>query len=184
MPLSVDRVLTILVAVLRLFRSCGVYFGFTANYTPTIVTLRRRIKIHIVLRGLFTKNSPGRPNSQFRILLWCYAKTSSRNLTKKNWLLHHDNTSYFISDFFYQKQHGCRPPPTLLFSVSPIEDKTERLPFWHNWGNRCRIVAEYLSQNTTSMMHLKNDRKAGNGTHTRKGTNSRVMVVTRPEVSF
>jgi hypothetical protein len=31
-----------------------------------------------------------------------------------------------ISD---QKQQNCRPPPTLPFPVSPIEDKTEKPPF-------------------------------------------------------
>jgi hypothetical protein len=38
----------------------------------------------------------------------------------------------FQMGIFDQKQHGCRPPPTLLFSVSPIEVKTERPPFSHN----------------------------------------------------
>jgi hypothetical protein len=45
---------------------------------------------------------------------------------RKNRLLHHDNasprTSHFTTDFFYQKQYGCRPPSTILFSASPIED--------------------------------------------------------------
>jgi hypothetical protein len=30
-----------------------------------------------------------------------------------------------------QKQHDYHQPSTLIFSASPIEDKTERLPFWH-----------------------------------------------------
>jgi hypothetical protein len=46
---------------------------------------------------------------------------------QKNWLLHHDNapsqTSFLTWEFFYQKQHDCSPPPTLLFFVSPIKDK-------------------------------------------------------------
>jgi hypothetical protein len=42
-----------------------------------------------------------------------------------------------VSDFpfhqaiFDKKKIDCLPP-ILLFSVSPIEDKTERPPFWHN----------------------------------------------------
>jgi hypothetical protein len=32
---------------------------------------------------------------------------------------------FFTKEFFYQDQHDCRPPPTQLFSVSPIEDKSE-----------------------------------------------------------
>jgi hypothetical protein len=31
--------------------------------------------------------------------------------------------------FFGRKQHDCRPTPTLLFSVSMIEDKSEMPPF-------------------------------------------------------
>jgi hypothetical protein len=68
--------------------------------------------------------------------------------------LHDDNqpahTSFFTRNFFYQKQHDCRPPPTLHFSVSPVEDETERQPFWQN-RRRCWTS----SQNTTSRMHLK-----------------------------
>jgi hypothetical protein len=59
-------------------------------------------------------------------------------------LLHHDNSpshiSFFTREFLTEKQHGCRPPATLLFSVSPIEDKTEMLPYWHNWGDRGRVA--------------------------------------------
>jgi hypothetical protein len=56
-------------------------------------------------------------------------KDFSANFGNKriNWLLHHDNapshTSFFTRDFFYQKEHDCRPPPTLLFFVSPIEGR-------------------------------------------------------------
>jgi hypothetical protein len=65
---------------------------------------------------------------------------------QKNWLLHHDNASshisFFTRDFFYQKQHDCRPPRTLIFSASQIEDKTKRPPFWHNWDDRGRIAGD------------------------------------------
>jgi hypothetical protein len=50
----------------------------------------------------------------------------------------------FTWGFFTKIKDDCRPPPTpfaklgplRLFSVSPIEDKTERSPFWHNLGDR------------------------------------------------
>jgi hypothetical protein len=49
----------------------------------------------------------------------------------------------FTGDFFLpKKQHDCRPPPPYL-SVSPIEDKKEGPPFWHNWGDRRRIAGAY-----------------------------------------
>jgi hypothetical protein len=41
------------------------------------------------------------------------------------------NVSHFLFNqgFFKSKQHDCHPPLTLLYSVSPTEDKTERPPF-------------------------------------------------------
>jgi hypothetical protein len=46
------------------------------------------------------------------------------------------------------------------------------------------IDEESPSQNTTSGMHLKNDRSAGNDVYMRKGTIWKLMVVSRPKVSF
>jgi hypothetical protein len=40
------------------------------------------------------------------------------------------------------------------------------------------------SQNTTSRMQLKSGRSAGNGAYSRKGNISRVMMASRPKVSF
>jgi hypothetical protein len=63
-----------------------------------------------------------------------------------NWQLHHDNATSNTSSspgiFFYQKQDVCRSPPTLLFSVSPVEYKSERHPFWHIWGDRGGIACD------------------------------------------
>jgi hypothetical protein len=101
---------------------------------------------------------PGRPNSQFCILLWCFtvtawkcAKTSPRLWQQKNWLLHHDNapfhTSFFTREFLTKNNMTVIPHPPYSpdlapcnFPVSPIKDKTERPPFWHNWGDRGRIA--------------------------------------------
>jgi hypothetical protein len=51
---------------------------------------------------------------------------------QKTWLLHHNNApphaSFFTRAFLTKKQHDCRPHPH-YFSVSPIEDKTERSSF-------------------------------------------------------
>jgi hypothetical protein len=52
-------------------------------------------------------------------------------------------------------------PSTPLSSVFPIEDKTERLPFWHKWGDGHRIKgsAEHPQRTPTSRMDLKNWQK-------------------------
>jgi hypothetical protein len=63
---------------------------------------------------------------------------------QKNCLLHHDNAASHTSPLsgnFWLKQHDCRPPPTLLFFVSPIADKTERPPFSHSSGDGGRMQA-------------------------------------------
>jgi hypothetical protein len=49
---------------------------------------------------------------------------------RRKWLLHHNNALshlIFHQGILYQKQHDCRPHQS-NFSVSAIEDKTERLP--------------------------------------------------------
>jgi hypothetical protein len=50
-----------------------------------------------------------------------------------NWLVRHDNAFFshflFKQEIFDQNKRDCCPSPTLLFPVSPIEDKTERPPF-------------------------------------------------------
>jgi hypothetical protein len=52
---------------------------------------------------------------------------------QKSWLLHHDNapshSSFFTREFLTKNKMTAVQPPALLFSVSPIEDKTERPPF-------------------------------------------------------
>jgi hypothetical protein len=41
---------------------------------------------------------------------------------------------------FWPKTTWLSHPSTLLYSVSLIEDKIERPPFWHNLGARGRIA--------------------------------------------
>jgi hypothetical protein len=54
---------------------------------------------------------------------------------QNNWLLHHDNApshaSFFIREFLTINNMTVVPRPP-YFSVSPIENKAERLPFWQN----------------------------------------------------
>jgi hypothetical protein len=73
--------------------------------------------------------------------------------------------------------------PTLL--RSPIEDKTEIPPFWHNWGDRGRIAggAEQPHRTLFPECIWKNDRSAENVAYARKGPTLKVMVATRPKVS-
>jgi hypothetical protein len=51
---------------------------------------------------------------------------------QKSWLLHHNNelsqTSFFTTEFFTKDNITVGPHPSYL-PVSPIEDKTEGLPF-------------------------------------------------------
>jgi hypothetical protein len=107
---------------------------------------------------------------------------------QKNWLLHYGNAlSHFLfyRGIFGRKQHSCYAPPTLLFSVSPIEDKTEDCHF-----DAIEVIeAELQAVLNTLTDHnfqdaFKNGRSSGNGAYAHKRTTSRVMVASRPKVSF
>jgi hypothetical protein len=130
---------------------------------------------------------PGRPNSQFCVLLWCFMVTMWKCAKTKELALasRQHTVSHFSFHQVDQKQQDCHPPPTLLLSVSPIEDTSESLPFWHNWCDQGRITsgAEH-SQNMTYMMYLKNGTSVGNGAYARKKAISRVMMASRSKVSF
>jgi hypothetical protein len=91
---------------------------------------------------------PGRPSSEFRTLLWSFtatawkcANTSPRTLGTRELAV----ASFFTREFCDQKQYDCHPPPTLIFSVSPNEDKTERPLFGLNWGDRAESQAMLYS---------------------------------------
>jgi hypothetical protein len=68
---------------------------------------------------------------RFRLELW----------RQKNWLLSHENSPARTS--FIGHDVGKAPwlsSPNLLYSVCPIEDKTERPPFWQHLGDWGRIA--------------------------------------------
>jgi hypothetical protein len=77
------------------------------------------------------RTHPGRPNSQFHILLWRFkaimwkcAKTSTRTWEAKELAVASLQCTvthfHFQQGIFNQKKHDCRSPSTLPFSVSPI----------------------------------------------------------------
>jgi hypothetical protein len=77
---------------------------------------------------------PGKPKSQFRILLQRFTMQSSPPIlvTKQLAVTSRQHITHFLfhQGLFEQKQHDCCPPPTLLFSVFPTEDKTEGCYFY------------------------------------------------------
>jgi hypothetical protein len=62
--------------------------------------------------------------------------------------LHHEKHCFAISFSpanFWPQTTRLSSPTHPTFPTSPIKDKTERPPFWHNWCDRDRIAggAEY-----------------------------------------
>jgi hypothetical protein len=97
----------------------------------------------------------------------------------------HCLTLPFSPGSFWPKDN-CRLPPTLLFSASTIEDKTDRLPFWHNWNYRSRIAdgAEHPHRTQLPRSNLKSGRSAWNSAYTRKVTTLSIMMVSSLKVRF
>jgi hypothetical protein len=74
--------------------------------------------------------------------------------------------------------------PTFLCFLIEIKLKGHHFDTIEVTWDRIGGGAEPPSQNTTFRMHLRNGRSAGNDAYVRKGTASRVVVVSRPKVSF
>jgi hypothetical protein len=102
-------------------------------------------------RGLFTKNSSWhtkQSNPHTTVMFYGDCEEACEDFTPNfgdRWngcciTTAHRLTISFYQGFFNQKQHDCRHPPTLLLSVSQIDDKTERPLFWHNLSDRSRIA--------------------------------------------
>jgi hypothetical protein len=118
----------------------------------------------------------GGPNSQFRILLWTFmatawkfGKTSLRNFDDKRtgcWITttHHLSLPSSPGNFLL-KITWLSSPTTLIFPVSPTEDKIERSPFLHNWGYRGRIAGGAERPHFEDA--FKNGRSTGNGAYVR-----------------
>jgi hypothetical protein len=86
---------------------------------------------------------PDRPNSQLCIDAWKCVRTSPRILaTKEQAAVSWQRTvsHLLFTREFLTKNNMTAAPTNLFFFVSPIEDKTERRPFWHKWGDRIRIA--------------------------------------------
>jgi hypothetical protein len=95
---------------------------------------------------------------------------------QKSWLLHHDNApsqiSFFTREFLPQKNMtAVATHPTFLFPQLKKNLKGNHRQCWTH------------SRNTTSRIHLKIRRYAGNGAYAQMSTTSRVMVASRPIVS-
>jgi hypothetical protein len=97
--------------------------------------------------------------------------------------LYHDNApsciSFFTREFFYRKEHDCHPP-TLLSSVSPIENKIKGRYFDTNEANEAKsqVVLNTLAEHDFRVALKKNCRR------TKNGTTSGMMVASMPKVSF
>jgi hypothetical protein len=103
------------------------------------------------------------------------ARTSPRTLARKELavVLRQRTASHFIlhKGIIDPKEHDCRPPPALLFSVSLVQDKTEGRHIDTTEVNE----AESQALLNTLTEHdfedaLKNSRNAGNGAYALKGT--------------
>jgi hypothetical protein len=148
-------------------------------------------------RGLFTKT-----------LSW-QAKQSIRHII----VPFYDDCVKIFEDFapnFEDKGTGCCINTTLHFTLpfspanfwlkttwlsSPTHPTFLCFPDWkYNWKAAILAQLRGYRQNRRrcwtpslikiSRMHLQNFRSAGNGAYERKGTTSRVMVASRPKVSF
>jgi hypothetical protein len=125
----------------------------------------------------------------FMVTMWKCVKTSSQTLATKtlavaSW---QRNIWQFLSSLgiFWPKTHDYHPPTHHLTWLSLLQLYCFP-PFWHNWCDWGRILGSPEHPHITSLAGCiyKDGRRAGNGANVRKGTTSRVMVTSRPKISF
>jgi hypothetical protein len=94
----------------------------------------------------------------------------------------HRLTLPFSPRIFFTKNNMTVVPQPHYFSVSPIEEKTLRPPFWPQlrWSRQNRRRWTYSQKDF--QCSFKNGRSAGKGVYTRTGTISAVMVASRSKV--
>jgi hypothetical protein len=81
---------------------------------------------------------------------------------------------------FWPKTTWQSSPNHPTFFVSPVEDKTERPLFWHNWGDWGSIAGSAEQPQDI----FKKLQKCWERCILIDGTTSRVMMASRPKVSF
>jgi hypothetical protein len=140
---------------------------------------------------------PGKSSSQFRIQLWLFhcdsvkmcQRFSPNSGDKKTGCCistTHRITLLFSSRNLFTKSKitVVRNHPTLLcFPEWGWNWKTTVLTQLR-WSRQNRRQCLTPSQNKTSRIHLHHDRSSEDDAYARKGTTSRVMLASRPKVSF
>jgi hypothetical protein len=138
-------------------------------------------------RGLLTRNSSWKAKqSIFYILLWLRFELWLRKTGCCITTTHH-LTLPFHQGIFDQKQHECHSPPTLLFSVSQLKIKLKgchAILTQLRWSRQNCRQCWTPSQNVTSRIYFINSRSAGIGAYPWMGTTSKVMMTSRPKLSF
>jgi hypothetical protein len=135
---------------------------------------------------------PGSPNSKFHTLLCCFmanawkcAKTSPLKLgDKRTGCCNTYLTLPFSPGNFLPKATLLSPDHPTHLTWSSATFLFPAILTQIRWLRQNRTWCWTHSQNTTSSMHLKNDRRAGNSAYAWRGTTLRVKVTNRPKVSF
>jgi hypothetical protein len=122
-------------------------------------------------------------------------RENMRRLRPKLWrqitscLLHYDSapsyTSFFTKELLTKKQHDSHGPihPTILFPRLNVEVKGHHFDKVEVVDAESQAVLKTLTEHDLQDA-FKNCTRAGNCAYARKGTTSRVIVASRPKVSF
>jgi hypothetical protein len=141
---------------------------------------------------------PRKPNSQFCILLWHFMatiykcdKTLPQTLeTELGCCIktHHLKLLFFNLEFLTKNNMTAISHPPSSPDLAPcnlsLSPWLRLAQFWYKRGDQGRNTGSAEQPHMTSKMHLKYGRSSRNSTYTLKGTTSRVMVASRPKVSF